>query len=487
MQLPELCLALLCAAGSAGAARERSPGPGTAAGRAAEAGRGGPGAAVLRAGDVDPRQAWLLLAGSSGRGSRSRDRGRTGTMRDGTGAGAAPVPGGQSPGQPAQAALQVGVPGAAPAPPGAPAVLEELLRELHLLLKGMVKEQAKTRRKAWEGREEEEESGEGNPQAGSHRRVEAAFHCRTRENISVEQRGQQELQLYYIVSAQPAALSCLLHLPAHGGTRPGAGADSLTRAFPHPQPEREGMFHRGSGLNLTSGQYTAPIAGYYTFTATLHIGEPSGTPHGPAGEVQDGSHPPLCPSAQRAAEEGAAAQGESSAAADLRAVPLPAQQVGQGKARRGEGPWAREGGRSPAAPGEGGTHSSQHHPPSSAAIWRPCPGWRAAVTFSPSPLPESFTCRQRELVSERKDVLFPHPNGWAAASWQRRGLCSSCPAEELVLGSISQLPCVTMSQGSLAQISHHPFLPNTPKKIQKDSLLESGACRAGKLSSASEK
>ncbi|KAM9615831.1 erythroferrone isoform 7-T7 [Morphnus guianensis] len=234
MQLPELCLALLCAAGSAGAARERSPGPGTAAGRAAEAGRGGPGAAVLRAGDVDPRQAWLLLAGSSGRGSRSRDRGRTGTMRDGTGAGAAPVPGGQSPGQPAQAALQVGVPGAAPAPPGAPAVLEELLRELHLLLKGMVKEQAKTRRKAWEGREEEEESGEGNPQAGSHRRVEAAFHCRTRENISVEQRGQQELQLYYI-------------------------------------PEREGMFHRGSGLNLTSGQYTAPIAGYYTFTATLHI------------------------------------------------------------------------------------------------------------------------------------------------------------------------------------------------------------------------
>ncbi|KFV07243.1 Protein FAM132B, partial [Tauraco erythrolophus] len=36
-------------------------------------------------------------------------------------------------------------------------------------------------------------------------------------------------------------------------------------------PEREGMFHRGSGLKLTRGQYTAPIAGYYTFTATLHI------------------------------------------------------------------------------------------------------------------------------------------------------------------------------------------------------------------------
>ncbi|XP_010292815.1 PREDICTED: erythroferrone [Phaethon lepturus] len=37
------------------------------------------------------------------------------------------------------------------------------------------------------------------------------------------------------------------------------------------QPEREGMFHRGSGLNLTSGQYTAPTTGYYIFTATLHI------------------------------------------------------------------------------------------------------------------------------------------------------------------------------------------------------------------------
>ncbi|NXK38982.1 ERFE protein, partial [Piprites chloris] len=37
------------------------------------------------------------------------------------------------------------------------------------------------------------------------------------------------------------------------------------------QPEREEMFHRGPGLNLTSGQYTAPTAGYYTFTTTLHI------------------------------------------------------------------------------------------------------------------------------------------------------------------------------------------------------------------------
>ncbi|NWI15956.1 ERFE protein, partial [Crypturellus soui] len=38
-----------------------------------------------------------------------------------------------------------------------------------------------------------------------------------------------------------------------------------------PQPEHEGTFHRGLGLNLTSGQYMAPVTGYYIFTATLHI------------------------------------------------------------------------------------------------------------------------------------------------------------------------------------------------------------------------
>ncbi|XP_064311920.1 erythroferrone isoform X1 [Phalacrocorax carbo] len=219
MRLPGLCLALLCAAGAGSprAEREQPPGPGAPAGR------------------VDPRQAWMLLAGSPGRASGSRARGRTGAVRDGTRAGTAPVPTrGESPGSSPQAAMQVGVPGAIPALPGAPAVLEELLRELQLLLKGMVKDQAKTHGKAWEGREDEEENSKGNSQAGSHHRVEAAFRCWTRENISVEQRVQQELRLYYI-------------------------------------PEKEGMFHRGTGLNLTSGQYTAPVAGYYTFTATLHI------------------------------------------------------------------------------------------------------------------------------------------------------------------------------------------------------------------------
>uniref|UniRef100_A0A670IHI7 Erythroferrone n=1 Tax=Podarcis muralis TaxID=64176 RepID=A0A670IHI7_PODMU len=67
-----------------------------------------------------------------------------------------------------------------------------------------------------------------------HGRVQAAFHCRTRRNISIERRSLQELQFYYI-------------------------------------PKKEEMFHRGLGLNLNNGQYIAPFSGYYIFTATLHI------------------------------------------------------------------------------------------------------------------------------------------------------------------------------------------------------------------------
>ncbi|RMC02310.1 hypothetical protein DUI87_21478 [Hirundo rustica rustica] len=205
MRLRELCLLLLYAAGA-----------GTDAPRAARerpAAAGGPGAA-----GVDPRQAWMLLAGSPGRGSGDRGRGGSGAHTAPAGAGA---PGKTSPG-----AAQGCGPGAAPA---SPAVPEELLRELQLLLRGM----AKMRRTPGEGCKEEE-SSKAKPQAGAQRRVEAAFHCQTREDIPVEQKMWQELGLFYI-------------------------------------PDREGTFHRGPGLNLTSGQYTAPIAGYYAFTATLHI------------------------------------------------------------------------------------------------------------------------------------------------------------------------------------------------------------------------
>nr|XP_026650852.1 erythroferrone [Zonotrichia albicollis] len=191
MRLPELCLALLCAAGT-----------GTEAPRAA---RERPLAPERGAARVDPRQAWMLLAGSPGRDSGERGRG---------GSAALTAPAGP------------GTPGKSTAGAGAgPAVPEELLRELQLLLRGT----AKMCRTAGEG-SKEEESSTGSAQ----RRVEAAFHCRTRADIAVEQKTWLELGQFYI-------------------------------------PEREEMFQRGPGLNLTSGQYTAPLTGFYTFSSTLHI------------------------------------------------------------------------------------------------------------------------------------------------------------------------------------------------------------------------
>lgn len=112
MRLPGLCLLLLYAAGTGTEPPRAAPG--------AAAGRGGPGAAR-----VDPRQAWMLLAGSPGRGSGDRGRGGAGAHTAAASAG--------SPGKPSSAAAPAGGTGAAPAAPTMP---EELLRELQLLLRG---------------------------------------------------------------------------------------------------------------------------------------------------------------------------------------------------------------------------------------------------------------------------------------------------------------------------------------------------------------
>ncbi|KAM8953176.1 erythroferrone [Pelodytes ibericus] len=65
--------------------------------------------------------------------------------------------------------------------------------------------------------------------------VHAAFTCMTDQDTSLEPGKRVELQSY-------------------------------------EQPELEGSFYRGSGLNLTTGRYTAPISGLYTFSARLKIG-----------------------------------------------------------------------------------------------------------------------------------------------------------------------------------------------------------------------
>ncbi|XP_070802317.1 erythroferrone isoform X3 [Pituophis catenifer annectens] len=123
---------------------------------------------------------------------------------------------------------------------------EKLLREFQLLLKGIIRKQERINMKTTSKTCQHGEDGDGKeenffPQnrvplikSREQGRIEAAFHCQTRKNISVDRRSLQELQLYYI-------------------------------------PKKEELFHRGLGLNLNNGQYMAPVSGYYIFSARLYV------------------------------------------------------------------------------------------------------------------------------------------------------------------------------------------------------------------------
>ncbi|XP_074046844.1 erythroferrone [Macrotis lagotis] len=186
---------------------------------------------------IDPRDAWMLFVRQSNKGvnGKRRNTGKSKKYKLGL------------PGPP-------GPPGPQ-GPPGAFILPEDLLKEFQLLLKGAVKHREKMGLKPCGdcgGGEAEAEEEERVAEAGAEEedvlalvtgslaesqrphRVEAAFHCRVRKNMSIERRSLQELQLYHL-------------------------------------PGKEGSFHRGLGLNLTSGQYTAPITGFYSFAATLYI------------------------------------------------------------------------------------------------------------------------------------------------------------------------------------------------------------------------
>ncbi|XP_077725560.1 erythroferrone [Canis aureus] len=193
--------------------------------------------------NFDPRDAWMLFIRQSDKGVNGK-RGGRGKARK----------------------LKLGLPGppGPPGPQGPPGPIiprEVLLKEFQLLLKGAVRQRERpapepcTRGPAEDAdaataREDDEaEAGAGAGAAGAAGvlallaaplapgprapRVEAAFHGRLRRDASVERRALHELGGYYL-------------------------------------PDAEGAFRRGPGLNLTSGQYTAPVAGFYALAATLH-------------------------------------------------------------------------------------------------------------------------------------------------------------------------------------------------------------------------
>ncbi|XP_055472820.1 erythroferrone [Psammomys obesus] len=190
---------------------------------------------------VDPRDAWMLFVRQSNKGINSKRRSRTKARR-----------------------LKLGLPGppGPPGPQGPPGPFtppEALLKEFQLLLKGAVRQRENlapgrctsdltTPASGSPSRVPAAQESDGHQDPGAvlallaatlaqgprAPRVEAAFHCRLRRDVPVERRALHELGVYYL-------------------------------------PDVEGAFRRGPGLNLTSGQYTAPVAGFYALAATLHV------------------------------------------------------------------------------------------------------------------------------------------------------------------------------------------------------------------------
>ncbi|KAL1770744.1 erythroferrone [Sigmodon hispidus] len=196
---------------------------------------------TVQAHSVDPRDAWMLFIRQSDKGINSKRKNRTKARR-----------------------LKLGLPGppGPPGPQGPPGPFtpsEVLLKEFQLLLKGAALQRESTQPKhctsdfttpasgsssqlpTAQERDNDRDPGDllallaatlvQGPRVS---RVEAAFHCRLRRDAQVERRALHELGVYYL-------------------------------------PDVEGAFHRGTGLNLTSGQYTAPVAGFYALAATLHV------------------------------------------------------------------------------------------------------------------------------------------------------------------------------------------------------------------------
>ncbi|XP_075386242.1 erythroferrone [Tenrec ecaudatus] len=180
---------------------------------------------------VDPRDSWMFFLQQSDRGVNSRRRSRGKTRRPKLGLPGPPGPPGPQ------------------GPPGAIVTSEVLLREFQQLLKDALRQREDTESKPVtlhpttsvpEDLEEEEEAADSVLALLTTRlrsdplRVAAAFCCHLHWDTPVEGHSLHQLGHYQVLVAE----------------RP---------------------FTRGPGLNLTSGQYTAPVGGFYSFSAALHV------------------------------------------------------------------------------------------------------------------------------------------------------------------------------------------------------------------------
>ncbi|XP_067851663.1 adipolin-like isoform X1 [Heptranchias perlo] len=173
---------------------------------------------------VDPHDSWLLFVEHSEKGinDRKKNKGRARKTQHG-------LPG--PPGPPG--------PQGPPGPPGAIVTQEVLLKEFKEMLKEVVEER---NRITLQEKCQECPGIQGSltfppllpRETGPYHRLEAAFHCKLKDDLVMNRKCLRELQNFHI-------------------------------------PEKDGVFLRGIGLNLTSGQYMAPVTGFYQFSANIHI------------------------------------------------------------------------------------------------------------------------------------------------------------------------------------------------------------------------
>ncbi|XP_069466194.1 adipolin isoform X1 [Ambystoma mexicanum] len=165
---------------------------------------------------TDPRETWMRFVHrpDDGNNSKKKCKGKDKKLRGLIGPPGPPGP--QGP----------------PGPPGAEVTQDVLLQEF----KEMIKEAAEHRASA----ATPELTSELPPllpileDVSPYRRVEEAFHCKLKGPVLVDKKTLVELQNFQT-------------------------------------PLAKGAFLRGSGMNLATGRFTAPISGIYQFSANVHI------------------------------------------------------------------------------------------------------------------------------------------------------------------------------------------------------------------------
>ncbi|KAM6046078.1 adipolin isoform 3-T9 [Theristicus caerulescens] len=181
---------------------------------------------------TDPRRTWISFVHrpDDGNTSKRRCKGKDKKLRGLVGPPGPPGP--------------QGPPGA----PGAEVTREVLLQEFKEILKEAIERRASLAISAHPSQlpplllSLEEVS--------PHRRVEEAFHCKLKGQVIVDKKTLVELQNFQSVRRDYRLNLC-----------------NSTTAI----PLAKGAFLRGTGLNLATGRFTAPVSGIYQFSANVHI------------------------------------------------------------------------------------------------------------------------------------------------------------------------------------------------------------------------